>query len=476
MKHYVWLGQLSSNEEVLGDLLRFFFLGRGMRHYQGIILKFLFVCVLLWSDFSVTYASGRVSELKRLLQSSVGRLVLMSDEGRYLLRELKVYHTGTGMDYRALSASKYQTVTDAVGGELLQVLQKNEIAVFGDELAHELKFIEEQIEAYRRARVKFLKRKGNFKELETFTARANDAQLSEVEKVLVEVLAKKRLRLRTKKGELWGKLHGKRRFSLAAAGASDEGVGFGTKNRFFLADEADELTQIKPKDAVALEEARYLEQVSSPWKRGMRQIRKTFESTQNCLKTQPRDQNEDKNFKTYLLGSIGISESMLLAGYVIYAAGEKEVNWWQLPVDMLVTAAANTWAAYSMRGQMTVKTRWIKLAQVNAGRVVIDATLYKLDPVGRAVRGDEFEDPLVEQVRDRAAFNMAYSLFAVPKSAMIYQFANGVMCLSPHSQFVKVAQTAVRLAFSAGESYFYFKLRDQFVPQAEEYLQAQEEE
>jgi hypothetical protein len=268
--------------------------------------------------------------------------------------------------------------------------------------------------------------------------RLSQTALSAEERALVEVIAFQRLRLNPAFPlETTG--NGAIRFLPETPGAAPN-----LRQRFLEpASVQDPASHLRPEFATGPQKAR-----------GLKWARDRFRSYEQCLRSRPSGEATRRDL-TYALESLAIAEGMTLFGYVS-AAGSQDIQWKDLPTDLIMTAFSSFTGSRFLGGSTTFRMRWLKVTAFGEARAGIDATVYYLSPLNASTPSPERFDSAM----DRAGFNAKWSATTSVIPVTVYTLFEGMKCLDPTSALsINRISRVARLGISAGTSWAYFTLR-----------------
>lgn len=180
-----------------------------------------------------------------------------------------------------------------------------------------------------------------------------------------------------------------------------------------------------------------------------------FKEMRECVRATPPEVAR-KNQLRYMFTNLGISEAMTVGGYVV-GAGSREVDWKNLPSDMIVAGFSSFVGSRMVMGQGTFLVRWLRMAGFGTGRSGVDAVIYYVTPFK-----DTHGRPVSEATLDRLEYNLSWNLGTSVIPVSMYALLSGLECIYPGGRMV-AASTAIRLAQSAATSVVYFTLRNRLV-------------
>jgi len=191
--------------------------------------------------------------------------------------------------------------------------------------------------------------------------------------------------------------------------------------------------------------------------KGAREVKDLFKRISACLKAQPKESKSTKfDTKLYTLESVLISEAQTITGYIA-GAGQKKVDWVNLPTDMMVTGLYSMISTYLTAAPQTpFMVRWFNYVTVSKSRAIADATIYYLNP-----KTDTHGMDRTQATFERLGFNFTWSfvpssLYNVPLTHVL----TGLLCLNPGSRITRVFTYGSRLGVGFGSSILYFTVRN----------------
>ena len=195
---------------------------------------------------------------------------------------------------------------------------------------------------------------------------------------------------------------------------------------------------------------------------GARGVRSFFGQMDDCLRWRTADE-EREHFVRYLIGDIAIGEAFTVGGYVS-STGVDNVRLADLTTDIAMTAVTKLVSNTVMRGNIPMRTRWIRATSYKVGRVALDATVYFFNPLAddstpEAARAHR------ERTIDRTTYNVMWAVGTSPVTPSTYHMVQGISCLA--SQFgwrwVGPGTFLARAGIEAGMTVLYFHLRHRYM-------------
>jgi len=280
---------------------------------------------------------------------------------------------------------------------------------------------------------------------------APETKLNYREKVLVEILSRRLLRLQ-RPDHLLTELSGE----VPDFFVPVTGQGFASEARFFKT--------FEPKNTFGAGIEANTSEIGSPIMKETlaKSFRKLKEDLRYCLATEP-PASQNRNFWKYMLGQLGVEEASTVLGY-LSGIGTEEMRLEDLSTDMLSTALAITTKNFSLSGMRPYHVDWFRVTSVGLGRDGIDAVAYFISPADRIKKGGE--NPHTEsEVAARFLYDAKFTALTSWREVPLYQWSQGLMCLankSNNDSFKTVVQLGVGgvLVFDAAWSSFaYFHFR-----------------
>jgi len=391
-------------------------------------------------------ANPTLARLVRALKTPVGNAVLRTRQGQVLLKTFRIghyerlirtYQLNRG-DFKAIGKllGQSEAEMDLISREFAKILSAPENIALRKEFESQLKRINRHIKDYRK----------------TQGLEETLMKLSPRERLLVRIMARRFVSLERPGGLIREIGSNRIRFTTSARGS-----GYGRTKRFFRNGEPKSLLDKLPPPT------------RNPGliKRSWGKVRNFFGEINQCLKNQDLS-SEKKGYLSYLLTSIGITQTVGITGYVI-ATGVKNINMVELGTDVLIRLFGTFAGTRIMRGNLTFKMRWLRVAAFGAGMSTFDAVFYHLDPVGRAyaIPPTSYTPHTYDETLSRYKFNLVWAEGTSVKSAFLYHFVTGLMCLYPGARWVTWGTTALRFGEAIGNSYIYFTLRNKLVTHRE---------
>jgi hypothetical protein len=188
-----------------------------------------------------------------------------------------------------------------------------------------------------------------------------------------------------------------------------------------------------------------------------RDARTWFNRLDQCVRSSPRQEQTDRRrffFLTDLGQSLGITSLGFIAG-----AGEKEVDWAYLPVDLMLTVFDKLISQRISFRDSPLRVRFLYATFYNEARVAVDLGIYMVWP------RDEEELNSAQRLNNamtRTEWGTLWNAMTTWTSVGLSTILGGLECFSPTPQ-TRAFISTVRLGNSLSRSYFFYHGRQEYM-------------
>lgn len=213
-------------------------------------------------------------------------------------------------------------------------------------------------------------------------------------------------------------------------------------------------------DRVALESAAS-QAARRDFAAGSRQLRSLFHRMEDCIRRSSREErNERQNF--FFRTDMGIALGITALGFIT-GAGEREVDWATLPIDLALTVADKFVSSRIAYGRERFRVRWVSGVLLGQGRVVTDFAMFSVWPRGLDDHWGSHPERAAE-LWARAEWGTAWNIGMSLPTITVNTLLGGWECLSPIPR-TRALITMARIGNSYGRAFLFYHGRSTFYDQ-----------